>query len=208
MATIPEIDASRLSERDGARLRQWQARAPQYFAIKALQQRLDCEGFMRGKGRWQRGALDWATHEALVEFERRQRVYGWGFLGPATREAIRRTPLESERESVLRVLTTEGVSTSAEWCREVLSGYARSAADLVRRYRADAAINGLLFDHDREESTVEAFGEALRMASTYPAEFLKRPELGRIAPQARADLVHIGDDLKAKAVWRAGVPLA
>ena len=34
-------------------------------------------------------------------------------------------------------------------------------------------------------------GEALRMASTYPAEFLKRPELGRIAAGARADLVHI-----------------
>jgi N-acetylglucosamine-6-phosphate deacetylase len=51
-------------------------------------------------------------------------------------------------------------------------------------------------------------GEALRMASTYPAEFLKRPELGRIAAGARADFVHISDDLKAMAVWRAGVPLA
>lgn len=48
-------------------------------------------------------------------------------------------------------------------------------------------------------------GEALRMASTYPAEFLKRPELGRIAAGARADLVQIDDDLKARAVWRAGV---
>jgi N-acetylglucosamine-6-phosphate deacetylase len=47
--------------------------------------------------------------------------------------------------------------------------------------------------------------EALRMASTYPAEFLKRSELGRIAPGARADLVHIGDDLDVRAVWRAGV---
>jgi N-acetylglucosamine-6-phosphate deacetylase len=51
-------------------------------------------------------------------------------------------------------------------------------------------------------------GEALRMASTYPAEFLKRPELGRIAAGARADLVHVGDDLTAKAIWRAGIPLA
>ncbi|WP_119300097.1 N-acetylglucosamine-6-phosphate deacetylase [Dongia deserti] len=50
-------------------------------------------------------------------------------------------------------------------------------------------------------------GEALRMASTYPAEFLKRPELGGIAAGARADLVHIDDDLKAKAIWRAGVRL-
>lgn len=48
-------------------------------------------------------------------------------------------------------------------------------------------------------------GEALRMASTYPAEFLMRPELGRIAAGARADLVHIDDSLTAKAVWRAGV---
>jgi len=47
-------------------------------------------------------------------------------------------------------------------------------------------------------------GEALRMASTYPAELLKRSELGRIAAGARADLVHIDDHLTAKAVWRAG----
>ena len=47
--------------------------------------------------------------------------------------------------------------------------------------------------------------EALRMAAAYPAEFLKQPELGRIAPGARADLVHIGDDLDVRAVWRAGV---
>jgi N-acetylglucosamine-6-phosphate deacetylase len=48
-------------------------------------------------------------------------------------------------------------------------------------------------------------GEALRMASTYPAEFLKRSDLGRIAAGARADLVHIDGDLKATAVWRAGI---
>jgi N-acetylglucosamine-6-phosphate deacetylase len=48
-------------------------------------------------------------------------------------------------------------------------------------------------------------GEALRMASLYPAEFLGRSDLGRIVPGARADLVFIDDDLKARAVWRAGV---
>ncbi|HEV8389142.1 MAG TPA: N-acetylglucosamine-6-phosphate deacetylase [Dongiaceae bacterium] len=51
-------------------------------------------------------------------------------------------------------------------------------------------------------------GEALRMASTYPAEFLKRSDIGRIAAGARADFVHIDDDLNAKATWRAGVQLA
>jgi N-acetylglucosamine-6-phosphate deacetylase len=51
-------------------------------------------------------------------------------------------------------------------------------------------------------------GEALRMASTYPAEFLKRTDLGRIVAGARADLVHVSDDLQATATWRAGVPFA
>jgi N-acetylglucosamine-6-phosphate deacetylase len=51
-------------------------------------------------------------------------------------------------------------------------------------------------------------GEALRMASTYPAEFLKRADLGHITAGARADLVHISDDLKANATWRAGVQFA
>ena len=51
-------------------------------------------------------------------------------------------------------------------------------------------------------------GEAVRMASTYPAEFLKRSDLGRIAAGTRADLVHIDDDLKAAAIWRAGVEFA
>jgi N-acetylglucosamine-6-phosphate deacetylase len=51
-------------------------------------------------------------------------------------------------------------------------------------------------------------GEALRMASVYPAEFLRRSDIGRIAAGARADLVHIDDDLNAKATWRAGTLLA
>jgi N-acetylglucosamine-6-phosphate deacetylase len=50
-----------------------------------------------------------------------------------------------------------------------------------------------------------ALDEALRMASAYPAEFLKRSDIGRIAPTAWADLVHTDDALKTHAVWRRGV---
>jgi N-acetylglucosamine-6-phosphate deacetylase len=49
--------------------------------------------------------------------------------------------------------------------------------------------------------------EALRMASTYPADFLRRSDLGRITDGARADLVHIDAALEAKAIWRAGIRL-
>jgi N-acetylglucosamine-6-phosphate deacetylase len=50
-----------------------------------------------------------------------------------------------------------------------------------------------------------ALDEAVRMASAHPAEFLGRCDIGRIAPGARADMVHIDDALKARAIWRAGV---
>lgn len=49
--------------------------------------------------------------------------------------------------------------------------------------------------------------EALRMAATYPAEFLGRSDIGRIGKGARADFVHIDDSLQATATWRRGVQL-
>jgi N-acetylglucosamine-6-phosphate deacetylase len=49
--------------------------------------------------------------------------------------------------------------------------------------------------------------EALRMAATYPAQFLGRADIGRIEKGARADLVHIDGGLQARATWRAGVRL-
>jgi N-acetylglucosamine-6-phosphate deacetylase len=46
--------------------------------------------------------------------------------------------------------------------------------------------------------------EALRMASTYVADYLGRGDLGRIAPGACADLVMLDDDIKVIATLRDG----
>jgi N-acetylglucosamine-6-phosphate deacetylase len=46
--------------------------------------------------------------------------------------------------------------------------------------------------------------EALRMASTYVAEFLGRDDIGRIVPGARADLVALDAALDVAAAWRDG----
>lgn len=47
--------------------------------------------------------------------------------------------------------------------------------------------------------------EALRMASLYPAAFLRKDrELGRIAPDYRANLVHLADDLTVTRTWIDG----
>jgi N-acetylglucosamine-6-phosphate deacetylase len=51
--------------------------------------------------------------------------------------------------------------------------------------------------------------EALRMASLYPAQFLRLDKRqGRIAPGYVADLVHLSASLHVKRVWIGGTPLA
>ena len=46
--------------------------------------------------------------------------------------------------------------------------------------------------------------EALRMATAAPAEVLGRRDIGRLAPGARADFVHLDDALRLSGVWRGG----
>ena len=48
--------------------------------------------------------------------------------------------------------------------------------------------------------------EALRMASLYPAEMLRRADRGRIAAGQAADLVLLDDALRCRRTWIAGVP--
>lgn len=46
--------------------------------------------------------------------------------------------------------------------------------------------------------------EALRMATSYPARFLRLADRGRLVPGARADLVHIDDNVNVKTIWIGG----
>jgi hypothetical protein len=102
---VEQLDEERLNARERRALREYRELRPRVRAIRAAQDRLECEGYFEGKGEHVRGALDWATHEALAEFERRHRVYGWGFIGRETLVRLRQTPMELEREAVVRVLT-------------------------------------------------------------------------------------------------------
>ncbi len=106
------LDVAQLDDMDRDRLTRYRRMAPEYFAMIAAQQRLKCEGYLEGKGRYLKGGLDWATHEALAEFERRHRIYSWGYLGLDTLAMLRRSPLEAERESVLRVLTERAMQAA------------------------------------------------------------------------------------------------
>ncbi|NOY92638.1 MAG: hypothetical protein GXP55_15730 [Deltaproteobacteria bacterium] len=99
------LDSGELSDSDASRLDEYREIAPRALAIRAAQEVLRCEGYFEGKASPTPAAFDWVTHQALAEFERKSRIYGWGFLGPDTRAALVRTPPELEREAVIRVLT-------------------------------------------------------------------------------------------------------
>lgn len=103
------LDETVLSDSERRALRDYRANVGEISAIRAAQDRLVCEGFLERNADFVRGALDWTTHEALAKFERRHRVYGWGFIGGESLAALQRTPLENEREAVLRVLVERAI---------------------------------------------------------------------------------------------------
>jgi len=85
-AVAPDRDAALASIREDPKLR---ARADRFErgtvrvrAVKAAQARLVCEGLLKGK--FTLGSYDLATHEALAVWERKNDVFGWGFLGGET----------------------------------------------------------------------------------------------------------------------------
>jgi N-acetylglucosamine-6-phosphate deacetylase len=74
--------------------------------------------------------------------------------------------------------------------------------------RADGTLAGSTLRLDAAVANMTAAGvglaAAVAAASRVPADLIGRPELGRIAPGAVADLAWLGDDLRAKATWVAG----
>jgi glucosyl-3-phosphoglycerate synthase len=66
--------------------------------------------------------------------------------------------------SIFRNLAVEGIILSQSALSTLLINYQRTAKDAIKRYRDDAAINGLIFDSHQESIIVEAFSRALQIA--------------------------------------------
>ena len=75
--------------------------------------------------------------------------------------------------------------------------------------RDDGTIAGSALRLDDAVANAVAIGvdlaTAVAAASTVPADLVGRPDLGRIAAGATADLVWLGDDLRTRATWVGGV---
>lgn len=68
-------------------------------------------------------------------------------------------------KSLFRILSAEGVTFTAGAMQTLLTRYVRTAEDSITRYHADAMINGLIFDRHEEETAVETFAQALKLAT-------------------------------------------
>ena len=74
--------------------------------------------------------------------------------------------------------------------------------------RPDGTLAGSALRMDRAVANAVAVGlglaEAVAAASRIPADLIGRPDLGRLATGAAADLAWLGNDLRAKATWVGG----
>lgn len=68
-------------------------------------------------------------------------------------------------KALFRILAAEGVKFDVGLMQTLLVRYQRMAENSISRYHADAMINGLIFDRHEEETAVETFSQALKMAT-------------------------------------------
>ena len=84
---------------------------------------------------------------------------------------------------------------AAESFRSLEAAYDRTALDLIDRYEADAAFNGLAFDRHAEEAAIQVFARAIVRAGD---EFLKDPLEPAFLPswaRIRSELPDLSDRL-------------
>lgn len=106
-------------------------------AVRAAQTRLVCEGLLAdsGRGRFESGMFDLPTHEALAIWERRNDIFGWGFLGGETAASLLRPPLELHFDTFKRLLA-ERVADAAGILED--GSIARSSKKEVLTYKDDS----------------------------------------------------------------------
>ena len=173
---LDEIAASQLPEEEWEKVEEYKIVAPEIEAIAAAQARLRCEGFFEGRGAYVPGLFDWRTHEALAEFERRHRVYGWGFIGDDTLAVLQKTPQETEQEAVIRVLT-ERAMHAAQVIEDGSTSTLTSGEPRTYKTEDGKEVPIPNFEGELRERVIEAFG-----LQTPESTYAWLESLGEIGP--------------------------
>jgi hypothetical protein len=114
-ASVRDAILARLSAGDrkiGARIERYRRGQKRLRAIRAAQARLICEGLLSPRTKFVHGLFDLATNEALAAWERKNDIFGWGFLGGETLAALQRPPMELHLDTFRRILR-ERIADSA-----------------------------------------------------------------------------------------------
>ncbi|MCQ3803445.1 MAG: amidohydrolase family protein [bacterium] len=101
------------------------------------------------------------------------------------------------------------ISDASGWERGVLGSQPTQLIDGAPRL-ADGSLAGSAITLDQAVRFVVnhcgiSLHDAVRSASTVPANIINRPDLGRIEPGARADVVALDEQLRVSAVWMDGI---
>ncbi len=157
VASLDEVTAEQVPDEQWEDIEAYKALAPEIEAIAAAQARLDCEGFFEGRGEFTPGLFDWRTHEALAEFERRHRVYGWGVVGGETLEVLRSSPEENEQEAVIRVLTERAIH-AAQVLEDGSTSTLKSGEPRTYKTEDGRTLPIPNFEAELRERVIQAFG--------------------------------------------------
>jgi hypothetical protein len=155
LAQVARLHA--VDDDEWAKVEEYRILAPEIEAIIAAQARLECEGFFEGRGAHTPGLFDWRTHEALAEFERRHRVYGWGFIGDDTLAVLRTSPQDTEQEAVIRVLTERAVH-AAEVIEDGSTSTLRDGEPRTYKTEDGRELQIPNLEADLRERVIKAFG--------------------------------------------------
>ena len=89
----------------------WQA-ALEFEALVEIQKQLVCERLLQ-RGQYTEGRFDYQTHQAVADFEQKNRIMGFGVLEGETLSALKTTPLERLHQAFVRVLTERVIDAAA-----------------------------------------------------------------------------------------------
>jgi hypothetical protein len=87
-----------------ARIERYRRGQARLRAIRSLQSRLICEGLLTPRTKSVHGIFDLATNQALAAWERKNDIFGWGFLGGETTAALQRPQMELHYGTFRRII--------------------------------------------------------------------------------------------------------
>jgi len=95
---------AREDRKQAARIERYRKGQARLRAVRAVQARLICEGLLSPRTKYVHGLFDLATNQALAAWERKNDIFGWGFLGGETLTALQRPQMDLHADTFRRIL--------------------------------------------------------------------------------------------------------